>query len=106
MGWPQQTWRTDPAALDGGLQLARLWGTFVTGKASLPTSVEEVVTYTDGVFIGPVRCVVTGREVTSSRTKLDVAFATVDGHLAAEMRGVEMHALPTVPSTPSDTSES
>jgi hypothetical protein len=35
--WLPDTWQTDPALLDGGLQLALLWTEHALGRASLPT---------------------------------------------------------------------
>lgn len=38
MGWPGG-WQLDPAALDGALQLLRLWGVECHGRVSLPTAI-------------------------------------------------------------------
>ena len=38
-GWETAGWRTDAAAMDGGLQLALLWSKHVLGGNSLPTAV-------------------------------------------------------------------
>ena len=52
--WSGQ-WATDPAAFDGGLQLALLWSKHVLGGATLPTAVGALKTYVDGPASGPSR---------------------------------------------------
>jgi acyl carrier protein len=88
-GWPGGPWRTDPALLDGGLQLAVLWAQEVLGGASLPMAVGEYRTYAGGLAEGPIRCVVYGKQVHDARAVCDVAFIGADGALVAEMLGVE-----------------
>jgi hypothetical protein len=39
-GWPREPWISDPALLDGGLQLACVWSRHVLGGATLPTAIE------------------------------------------------------------------
>ena len=43
VGWGEGPWLTDPAALDGGLQLALLWGLHHKNRKSLPTRFEAFV---------------------------------------------------------------
>ena len=93
-GWPTQGWRTDCAAMDGGLQLALLWSKQVLGCASLPTAIGAVRVYSDGPAVGPIRCVLLGRERQKERAISDVYFMGADGALLAELKGVETHALP------------
>jgi hypothetical protein len=92
--WSQETWRTDAAAFDGGLQLALLWSDHVLGGKSLPTSIEQVKTWTDEAPYGPLQAVLTKRDLQASRTKSDVRFLDSDGNLVAELLGVETHLLP------------
>ncbi len=92
--WSTETWRTDAASFDGGLQLALLWSEHVLGGASLPTSIDEVLTFTDELTDGPVRCVLKGREAANGRCKSDLVFCGANGVPVAEMRGVETHVLP------------
>ncbi len=94
MGWPEGGWQTDPAALDGGLQLAILWGEKMLGKRSLPTRVGAFHRYTDGLVRGPIHCELRGRVVGKSRTVSDITFATTEGQVVAELRDVELHTLP------------
>ncbi|MDP6945939.1 MAG: polyketide synthase dehydratase domain-containing protein, partial [Myxococcota bacterium] len=94
MGWQGDTWRTDAAALDGGLQLAILWGEHVLGQLSLPTKVGSYQAYTDVLTDGPITAVLKGRAEGTQRTVSDIAFVDDQGRLLAEMRDVEMHMLP------------
>ena len=84
---------TDPAALDGALQLAVLWTEHVLGDASLPTRVAAVRLWADGP-LGQLRGVVSGRSAEGHRAVCDVALIAADGRLAAELHGVETHLLP------------
>ncbi|WP_437690368.1 SDR family NAD(P)-dependent oxidoreductase [Sorangium sp. So ce176] len=88
-GWVAQPWKTDPAALDGGLQLATLWTQHVLGGAALPMSVGALHTFAEGPSEGPLRAVVRGQIVARDRTKADIAFVDRDGTLVAELRDVQ-----------------
>jgi NAD(P)-dependent dehydrogenase (short-subunit alcohol dehydrogenase family) len=93
LGWPG-AYHTDAAALDAGLQLAIVWGHHHCGGHWLPTRIAGFVPYAEGPLRAPLRCVLTGREATPLRTLSDVALVTAAGRVVAELRGVEMHALP------------
>ncbi|WP_437798995.1 SDR family NAD(P)-dependent oxidoreductase [Sorangium sp. So ce693] len=88
-GWVAQPWKTDPAALDGGLQLATLWTQHVLGGAALPMSVGALHTFAEGPSDGPLRAVVRGQIVARDRTKADIAFVDDRGSLVAELRDVQ-----------------
>jgi NAD(P)-dependent dehydrogenase (short-subunit alcohol dehydrogenase family) len=88
-GWTEEPWRTDPAALDGGLQLALLWTKRVLGKACLPMGVGEVKTYGAGPGKGPLRALLHGRQKGPARTVTDITFTDADGAVVHELRGVE-----------------
>ncbi len=90
-GWTPEPWHTDPAALDGGLQLALLWTEAVLGGKSLPTSVESVHTWATGPTEGPLRCVVAARETGRTKAKSDVHFLDGTGRTIASLVGVETH---------------
>ncbi|MDG1483992.1 MAG: SDR family oxidoreductase [Myxococcota bacterium] len=94
IGWSGKNWRTDPAAFDGGLQLALLWSQRVLGGASLPTGIDEVRTWTDTPSTGALRCVLKGRTVSRGKAVSDLAFLDSDGVLIAELNGVVTHLLP------------
>ena len=94
MNWPGALWKTDVAAIDGGLQLAILWGMHRLGKQSLPTKIESYFNYRDGLAKGPVHCQLVGQAVDGNRTISDISFFDEKGNLLAGMCGVEMHMLP------------
>jgi hypothetical protein len=91
MGWSGGPWETDVAMLDGGLQLARLWGIHMLGRASLPTALGEFRAYKPGPAQGAVRCEVRARVAAKHRTLTDIRFLDESGAMLAELRGVEMH---------------
>jgi len=90
MGWPGGPWLSDPAVVDGGLQLALLHAAVAVGGASLPTGFDVWSTYTAGPVDGPVRCVLRGR-VDGLKTVTDMRFATPDGNVVFEIRGLQTH---------------
>ncbi|HXQ74611.1 MAG TPA: SDR family oxidoreductase, partial [Pyrinomonadaceae bacterium] len=89
MNWPAGPWCTDPAALDGGLQLAAWWTHRVLGGASLPMALGEFRLYRQGLVDGPVRCVVHARQVHAARSVCDISFIDSTGALIAQMLDVE-----------------
>ncbi|HKS08744.1 MAG TPA: polyketide synthase dehydratase domain-containing protein, partial [Pyrinomonadaceae bacterium] len=89
MNWPAGPWCTDPAALDGGLQLAAWWTHRVLDGASLPMALGELRLYRQGLFDGPTRCLVHARAVHSARSVCDISFIDSTGALTAQMLGVE-----------------
>ncbi len=94
MGWPEGTYQTDVAAMDGALQIARLWGYHMASRPSLPTAIAEFRRYVAGPADGPLRVDLRGRAVNKHRTLSDIRLTTLDGTVMADMRGVEMHFLP------------
>ena len=95
VGWPEEGWRTDAAALDGGLQLALLWSEHVLGGASLPTGIGRFRTWTDTPQDGAFRCVLTGsRASRGGKAVSDMVFLDQNGKPFAELSGVETHLLP------------
>jgi acyl carrier protein len=87
--WPAESWRSDAAAMDGGLQLALLWSRHVLGGAVLPMAMGEYRSYRDGLADGPLQGVVYGRNIHDARTVCDIAFTDADGQMVAELIGVE-----------------
>ncbi len=90
LGWSGAGWHTDPAAVDGGLQLALLWAEQVLGGASLPMGVAEYRAYHAGLYDGPTRCVVKARDIWSDGAQCDIAFLGEDGAVRAELIGVSL----------------
>jgi hypothetical protein len=87
-------WQFDPALLDGGLQAAVLWAQRKLGAASLPTAIASLHIYHPGPTTGTIRCVLAGREASQKRAVSDAAFLASNGSVVAELRGIEVHALP------------
>ncbi|MCA9613603.1 MAG: SDR family oxidoreductase, partial [Myxococcales bacterium] len=92
--WPTAAWETDPALIDGALQLALLFTTFDEGGAALPTSIASVHRYRSGLVAGPLRAVLVGHERRGDKTRSDVVIVDAEGVVVVELRGVEMHVLP------------
>jgi hypothetical protein len=88
------SWQLDPALLDGGLQAAVLWAQRKLGAESLPTAISSLHIYHPGPVTGPIHCVLAGREASHKRALSDVAFLSSNGSVVAELRGIEVHALP------------
>ncbi len=94
LSWPQGLWKFDVAALDGGLQLAILWGLHNSNKKSLPTKIGAFYAYQNGPINGPIDCILDGKSIQNGRTLSDISFFDKDGKLAAKLCDVEMHMLP------------
>jgi hypothetical protein len=89
VAWADEPWQTDPAALDGGLQLALLYTRRALGGASLPMSVAAVRLFQRGPAEGPVRAVLTGERRGHDKTVADIVFVDGAGRILTELRGVE-----------------
>ena len=90
LGWGGDHWPLDPAAVDGGLQLALLWAESALGDASLPMAVAECRVYRRGPVQGTVRCVVRARKVHDTGARCDLALIDPDGAPRVELLGVEL----------------
>ena len=98
MGWGAG-WRLDAAMLDGGLQLAVLWFQHMLEGASLPLAAANLRTWSDPVA-GPVRAIARCHVRDSNRVVADIVFSNGDGHVIAELTGVEIVRRPDAPVTP------
>jgi hypothetical protein len=94
LGWHGQSWQTDPALLDGGLQLALLWTKHMLGGGSLPTGIDRLRVYCSGLPQGELRCVLVGKKAAGDKAVCDIAFVDADGTIVAELTGVTTHVLP------------
>jgi len=92
LGW-SRGWHVDPAIVDGGLQLALLWTEQVLDGASLPTAVDALTLYGNGLGSGKIHCILHRDTVDKERAVSDVLFVE-DGAVVAKLRGVETHLLP------------
>jgi acyl transferase domain-containing protein/NADP-dependent 3-hydroxy acid dehydrogenase YdfG len=91
MRWPSGPWKTDAAALDGALQLVRLWGVRNLGGPSLPTRIGSFVRHGHETAASPLRCEVQARATGTLGIVADARLLFSDGRIFAEMRDVEMH---------------
>ncbi|MFT4596537.1 MAG: 1-acyl-sn-glycerol-3-phosphate acyltransferase, partial [Paracrocinitomix sp.] len=91
--WDAEPWVTDPALLDGGLQLALLWNKFMVDRASLPTSIESIRLFSPPVA-GSLTATLSARESSGSKSLCDIVFSDVDGTVVAQLLGVETHSIP------------
>jgi NAD(P)-dependent dehydrogenase (short-subunit alcohol dehydrogenase family) len=91
--WQSGPWQTEAAAIDGALQLVRLWGIENLGRPSLPTCVGSYVHHAAPPNDGLLSCTVRCRSVGTLRTISDVQLADSRGSAVAELHDVEMHIL-------------
>ncbi len=90
-GWPDEGWATDPAALDGCLQLALVWSFEQLGRTMLPLRVGEIALHRAGALGHGLRCVLSGGEATSSRAVCDLDLVDAQGRLVAGLRRLELY---------------
>jgi hypothetical protein len=96
-GWPASGWETDPAALDGALQIAGLWARERLGFAMLPSRVGRVCRYQSGLAHTALRGLFKVRDVKPPRVISDVALVDDHGNLFVELQGVEGYIRPDEP---------
>jgi NAD(P)-dependent dehydrogenase (short-subunit alcohol dehydrogenase family) len=94
MDWPDEPWRTDPASLDGAIQLAVVWARARIGWATLPMSLRTGVFAVTGAVCGPLRCVVRAVRVGGQSAVCDLRLSRPDGTSVVELRGLELVARP------------
>ncbi|MCC8454479.1 type I polyketide synthase [Streptomyces rochei] len=90
LGWGGTHWQTDPAAVDGALQLALVWADHALGSACLPMAVAECRVHRRGPAADSLRCVVRARKVHDTGARCDVALLDPDGTPRVELLGVEL----------------
>lgn len=83
-----------PALLDGGLQLARLWGYECHAKPSLPMSIGRAVVPSRECPTEPVRCEVILQKQNQHKFVVDIAWFDQDGVCLALYEQVEMYFVP------------
>ena len=96
-------WRTDPALIDGGLQLARVWGYERLQQLTLPTAAETFVVHEPGMLVAgrAVRCIVEGKPIGQAGTRSNLWYVdAASGALIAEVRGLEMYVSSETPLVP------
>lgn len=90
-GWPQRCWATDPAALDGCLQLGILWGLKQTGYRMLPMRIGEIVLSPYPLTHGTLCCYLDNGKSNSNGIVCDLKLTEARGTVIAELRCVEMY---------------
>lgn len=93
--WTWESWNTDVAALDGGLQMLLLWAREQLGGAALPMGINQTIVHRTTPPNGPVRCVARCRPDGTNRGVADVIFEDEEGQPFTEFRGVELILRPT-----------
>jgi hypothetical protein len=86
LNWGPGPWLTNPAALDGGLQLTLLWGVHHKGRRSLPTSVGAFIPYRVPVPPGPLHCELRMQPAGRHEVVAHLLFLDAAGRPVAEMR--------------------
>ncbi|MFD2331655.1 SDR family oxidoreductase [Cohnella sp. GCM10020058] len=89
--WSNRDGGIDPAMIDGGLQLARLWGIRMFGEPTLPTKIGSYTAYRRMPSNQPVVCRIRSERRGRYKTVTQVAWLNQQGEVGAELRDVEMH---------------
>jgi 3-hydroxymyristoyl/3-hydroxydecanoyl-(acyl carrier protein) dehydratase len=92
VGWPNETWTSDPALLDGALQLALLWTERQLGLPSLPTGIGMVRLLSEPTF-GQHTMSLVGRRTAAHMVVCDVEIRSAAGHVVAQLEGIETHVI-------------
>ena len=90
-GWRGEGWATDPAALDGCLQLAAAWSFEQLGRAVLPLKVGEVVRYRSGALDDGLRCVLSNGDPKKNRAVCDLDLVDAENLLVASFKRLELY---------------
>ncbi|MFI6996531.1 SDR family oxidoreductase [Nocardia sp. NPDC050175] len=94
LGWPNEPWRIDPAAVDGVFQLAVLWAEQALGATTLPMAIRECRFHPSAPTDEPLRCVVRAVAVNDADAVCDAVLARADGTTVAEFSGLQLVARP------------
>jgi len=92
VGWRSEPWASDPAVLDGALQLALLWTQRELGLASLPTAIGAVRLFSAPTF-GQHAMLLVGRRTSSHMVVCDVEIRSATGDVVAQLDGIETHVI-------------
>ncbi|PQE02410.1 hypothetical protein CYL16_02430 [Mycobacterium sp. EPG1] len=91
LGWPQDNWGIDAAAVDGGLQLGILWANAHGRPLVLPVRIARVVLHQSFDDAGNLRCRLAAHPVNDKRVDFDITLETADGAPVATLEGVEFY---------------
>jgi NAD(P)-dependent dehydrogenase (short-subunit alcohol dehydrogenase family) len=87
-------WFDDVTLLDGGVQVAALWGTHLLGRLPLPTRIGAFHIHRGGPAGARVRCVVRGQRAGQHHVVADLAFITEGGDVLGTMTKIDFHLPP------------
>jgi KR domain/Polyketide synthase dehydratase len=90
LGWEGSSRQLDPAAVDGGLQLAVLWARQAGAGRTLPMAIGECRVHRPGAVEAEVRCVVLARKADDLTAACDIALIDPDGSPRMELLGVQL----------------
>ena len=90
-GWQGEGWATDPAALDGCLQLALVWSFDQLGRTVLPLRVGEVARYRPGALGHGLRCVLSNGDAKNNRAVCDLDLVDAENLLVASFKRLELY---------------
>jgi hypothetical protein len=99
LGWSAEAWQTDPAAIDGMLQVGAKWSEKLLGGAVLPMAFESFHIFEPGAARGMLRATARTLHQRNSRVVCDVALAEPGGDLVALLSGAEFVLRPDLPVT-------
>jgi len=89
LGWADTSWQSDPAAIDGALQLALLWAKGALGGASLPMgfgSYESFGTSTAAVLEVSLR----GERTGQNTGRVSATFTDGDDRVVAQLQDINL----------------
>ncbi len=87
-------WFDDVTLLDGGVQVAALWGTHLLGRLPLPTKIGAFRIHRAGPAGSKVTCFVRGRRAGQHQVIADLAFVAEGGQVLGTMQEIEFHLPP------------
>ncbi|MFF7987862.1 SDR family NAD(P)-dependent oxidoreductase [Streptomyces sp. NPDC007901] len=100
LGWPEEPWHTDPAAVDGCMQLAAAWAAQVLDvRATLPMGVGAFRVFVPGPLRGPAIAVVRAGRAAGNEAYCSVQASDPDGHPLFELTDVRLLTRPDAPRT-------
>ncbi|MGQ4599722.1 SDR family oxidoreductase [Nocardia sp. R6R-6] len=113
LGWRDELWQSDPAAVDAALQLALLWAADrsralvaevpADGAAYLPMGIAQLRVFRQGPVGAGTRCVLRGTALDSLTARCDVTVVDADGAAVVELLGVRLVRRPDEPAAAATT---
>ncbi|MEU9457019.1 SDR family NAD(P)-dependent oxidoreductase [Streptomyces sp. NPDC048277] len=100
LGWPEEPWHTDPAAVDGCMQLAAAWAAHVLDvRATLPMGAGAFRVFAPGPLRGPAVAVVRAGRAAGNEAYCSVQASDPDGRPLFELTDVRLLTRPDAPRT-------